>query len=399
MIATRLFSPRNRGILLDIAVFIFQLFLIRLLTKLSIEFTRRAEQDTRAKVAIGLFLIALFVLQPVGPILKRWSFHQHFPGFEQDQGALLSIVLVIYRFFYIGAMWIMIYIAVVYFASAFPGAYSDSKEKLIVALGLALPILAGFVVFRYFRRPAWDRPESAHLLSGIFSPIKWFLKSPTAEVLGDLCMFLNIVCFQVLFGVYVASPHFWNALHKTTRLAQSNFDGLFGRVYLATIAVLLIYFPARIFYLAIDKHRKITWVMMLLANLPLILAVVFYTPRPQTRRPLQEPDFIVTAAELHREYETDYQAGMRKYLGRVVNVSGRVQTRFFPRSLELNDEIGLDGSDGYPWVFCSFDEDQVDFSEALELGDEVILQCVGGDRWSSGVKLEHCVVVTPSQTR
>lgn len=393
MTATRLFFPRNRGILLDIAVFIFQLFLIRLLTRRSIEFTQLAEQDTRAKVAIGVFLIALFVLQPVGPILKRWSFHKHFPSFEQDQGALLSIVLMIYRFFYIGAMWIMIYIAVVYFASAFPNAYSDSKEKLIVALGLALPILAGFVVFRYFKKPAWDRPD-AGVLSSIFSPIKRFLKSPSAEILGDLCMFLNIVCFQVLFGVYVASPHFWNALHKTTRVAQSNFDGVFGRVYLAMIAVVLVYLPARIFYLAIDKHRKSTWVMMLLANLPLILAVVFYTPQPQTRRPLQEPDLIVTAAELHREYETDYQANMKKYLGRVVNVSGRVQTRYFPRSLELNDEIGLDGSDGYPWVYCSFDEDQVDFAERLELGDQVILQCVGGDRWSSGARLEHCVVVS-----
>ena len=88
----------------------------------------------------------------------------------------------------------------------------------------------------------------------------------------------------------------------------------------------------------------------------------------RSAKPLREPAFTVTAADLHSEYEANYQAGMRKFLGQYVNVTGRVQTRFFPRSLELDDQIGLDGKDGYPWVYCSFDEDQVETAEALELG-------------------------------
>jgi hypothetical protein len=221
--------------------------------------------------------------------------------------------------------------------------------------------------------------------------------TPQAEALGDLCMVLNVICFQMLFSVYVSSPHFWNLLHKITLQASGEFlPSLSGRLYVAGIAVLLAYFPPRIFYLVIDQHRKITWLMMLLANLPLILAIVFYTPSPQSRSPLalHEPAFTVTVAELHSEYEANYQAGMKKYLRQYVNVTGRVQTRFFPRSLELDDEIGLDGKDGYPWVYCSFDEDQVETAEALEIGQTVTFQCVGADNWTRGPTLKHCVLIS-----
>lgn len=378
----QIFEHRNRGLLLDVAVFIFQLVLIRLLTKLSIGFVSQAEENAFAKTAIALFLLGLFALQPLGPILKRWSFHQHFKSFGNDEGALTSFLLSIYKFFYIGAMWIMIYLAYLYFSEAFPDFHSERIEKLVVGAALVLPVLSVFLIFTYFRKPKR-------------SPRWKFLMTPKAEALGDLCMFLNVICFQMLFSVYVSSPHFWNVLHKITRQSSGQtFQSLSGRLYVAGIAALLAYFPPRIFYLVIDQRRKITWLMMLLANLPLILAIVFYAPaqRAQSAKVLREPAFTVTAAQLHNEYVRDYQAGMKKYLGQYVNVTGRVQTRFFPRSLELDDEIGLDGKDGYPWVYCSFDEDQVETAEALEIGEMVTFQCVGGDNWTSGPTLKHCVL-------
>jgi hypothetical protein len=380
----QIFAHRNRGLLLDVTVFLFQLVSIRLLTKLSIGFVGQAEEDAFAKTAIALFLFGLFVLQPLGPILKRWSFHQHVKSFANDEGALTSFLLSIYKFFYIAAMWIMIYLAYLYFSEAFPDFHSERIEKLVVAGAFVLPLLSGFLIFTYFRKPKK-------------SPRWKFLMTPQAEALGDLCMFLNVICFQMLFSVYVSSPHFWNVLHKITRQASGQFlQSLSGRLYIAGIAALLAYFPPRIFYLVIDQRRKITWLTMLLANLPLILAIVFYAPsqRSQSAKALREPAFTVTAAELHNEYEANYQAGMRKFLGQYVNVTGRVQTRFFPRSLELDDQIGLDGKDGYPWAYCSFDEDQVETAEALELGQTVKFQCVGSDNWSSGPTLKHCVLIS-----
>jgi hypothetical protein len=409
----QIFEHRNRGLLLDVTVFLFQLILIRLLITLSLGFVHQAEESVLAKTVISLFLVGLFVLQPLGPILKRWSFHEHFKSFENDQSALTSFLLSVYKFFYIGAMWSMIYIAYLYFTEAFPDFHSESIEKTVVAGAIVFPVVSGIVIFKYFRRPK--------------KPPSWkFLMTPQADTLGDLCMFLNVICFQMLFSVYVSSPHFWNALHKITRLASGelrivptsqtlafchlsltrsltignwqlaieNLDSLSGRLYIAGIAALLAYFPPRIFYLVIDQHRKITWLMMLLANLPLIVAIVFYAPSPPSLKALREPSYTVTAAALHDEYEANHQAGMRKYLGQYVNVTGRVQTRFFPRSLELDDEIGLDGKDGYPWVSCSFDEDQVETTEALELGQLVTFQCVGSDNWFRGPALKHCVVVS-----
>jgi hypothetical protein len=381
----KIFEHRNRGLLLDATIFLFQLILIRLLTTLSLGFARQAEEDVLAKTAISLFLVGLFVLQPLGPILKRWSFHQHFKSFDNDEGGFTSLVLSVYKFFYIAAMWIIIYIAYLYFIEAFPDSHSERSEKIVVAGAIVLPVVSGFVIFRYFRRPT--------------KPPRWkFLMTPQAEALGDLCMFLNVICFQMLFSVYVSSPHFWNTLHKITRLDSGEVsNSLSGRLYIAFIAALLVYFPPRIFYLVIDQHRKITWLMMLLANLPLILAIVFYAPSPhlsKTLKTLREPVFTLTAAGLHDEYEANHQAGMRKYMGKYVNVTGRVQTRFFPRSLELEDEIGLDGKEGFPWVYCSFDEDQVETAEALEMGQVVTFQCVGSDNWSHGPALKHCVLVT-----
>ncbi len=381
----KIFEHRNRGLLLDATIFIFQLILIRLLTRLSLGFVGQAEESAFAKTAISLFLVGLFVLQPLGPILKRWSFHQHFKLFENSEGGLTSFLLSIYKFFYIAVMWIMIYLAYSYFIEEFPDSHSQRNEKIVVAGAMMFSVVSAFLIFRYFRKPK-TQP-------------RWkFLMTPQAEALGDLCMFLNIICFQILFSVYVSSPHFWNVLHKITRLnAGEVSNSVTGRLYIACIAALLAYFPPRIFYLVIDQHRKITWLMMLLANLPLILAIVFYTPSPHLSRPmkaLQKPVFTLTAAGLHEEYEANYQAGMRKYRGIYINVTGRVQTRFFPRSLELDDEIGLDGKDGFPWVYCSFDEDQVETAEALELGQVVTFQCVGSDNWSRGPGLKHCVLVT-----
>jgi hypothetical protein len=383
---TQIFAYRNRGLLLDVLIFVFQLILIRALTKLSLVFVAQARENAFAETLIGLFLVALFVLQPLGPLLRRWSFHQHFPAFEDNLGALVSLFLSFYKFFYIGSMAIMIYLAYTYFAAAFhlndPSA-TETLEKVVVAGALVLPIISGILVFRYFSKPKRE-------------PRLKFLMTPQAAALGDLCMFLNVICFQFLFSVYISSSHFWNALHKTTRLASGTFDGLSGRLYLATIAALIVYLPPRIFYLVppgSTRRRLLTLSLMLLANVPLILSIVFYKPPPQTPRTLHQTSYTTTASKLHEEYAADYQAAMRKYFGQYIDITGRVQTRFFPRSLELDDQIGLDGKEGYPLAYCSFDEDQVESAEALELGEEVSFQCVGAADWSHGPALEHCVVV------
>jgi hypothetical protein len=179
-------------------------------------------------------------------------------------------------------------------------------------------------------------------------------------------------------------------------LASGTLDSISGRLYIAAIAALIVYLPPRIFYLvppASIQRRLLTWLLMFLANLPLILSIVFYKPAQQTPKELHQAAYAISASELHEEYAADRDATLKKYLGQYVDITGRVQTRFFPRSLELNDQIGLDGKDGYPLAYCSFDEDQVESAEALELGEKVTLQCVGASNWTQGPSFEHCLVV------
>src|SRR6266481_5829046 len=100
----RIFEPRNRGILLDIVVFCLNLILMGIVTRLSMNLVRQADQDMFARTAIGLFFAGVFFLQPLGPILKRWSFHQTFK-FETASAA--GCLLFWFMFFYIVMMLLL----------------------------------------------------------------------------------------------------------------------------------------------------------------------------------------------------------------------------------------------------------------------------------------------------
>jgi hypothetical protein len=373
----KILAHRNRGLLLDLAVFVVQLILIRILATLSVGVYRQAEEDTIAKTYVALFLIGLFFLQPAGPLLKRWSFHQRDKSFEQHESALTRLLLSIYRLLYIGIMLFIAGVSIAYIVEVFPD-FREQDEKLFFAIAMMMAVLNGILVFRYFRTPKR-------------APRWKFLMTPQAEWLGDLCMFLNVICFQILWSVYISSPQFWYQLNKITESHSDFLHSLGGRLLLTIWFALIFYFPPRIFYLVIDQHRKITWLMILLANLPLIIRVVFFSPVAPPQPTFREPSFVVTSEELYREYAADYRAGMRKYLGQYVNVTGHVQTRFFPK--EGNPEIGLDGENGYPLVYCEFDEYQTKMAETLDTNQTVTLQCVGSSNWDFRPKFEHCLIV------
>lgn len=72
-----LFARSNRGLLLDIVVFIGNIFLIRFLTRLYIGvFNEVSAQNPLAMLAIGLTFLAMWILPATGAVLKRWNFHR-----------------------------------------------------------------------------------------------------------------------------------------------------------------------------------------------------------------------------------------------------------------------------------------------------------------------------------
>jgi hypothetical protein len=106
-------------------------------------------------------------------------------------------------------------------------------------------------IYRYFTPPA--RP-----------PRFDFLRRPESEALGDTFIFLNMILFQV--G--------WNLLTFGTMSRPSGPAELLGRLFFLCFIALLIYFPPRMFYLAADIDRGRTWLMMLLANSPVIVKLL-----------------------------------------------------------------------------------------------------------------------------
>lgn len=252
-----LLGPENRGSLLDLVVFLVNIALARALGALANDVVHAAVDDVRAKLAVGLFFAALVIVQPLGPILKRWSFHQRH-AFSIESGA--GCVVFYFMFVYLVMMFALCGAATVMLGEVvFKG--SEAGVALILP-GFAWSIISVVFVYRYFVRPA--------------KPPRWtFLSTPAAAHAGDVCIYLNAIGLQIIWGSLTASAWFHEAVTHTPLGKPGSITDVLGRLVATAIFALLLYFPARIYYLAEDKHRAQTWATMLLANLPLILRIVF----------------------------------------------------------------------------------------------------------------------------
>src|SRR5262249_25734459 len=124
----------------------------------------------------------------------------------------------------------------------------------MIFAGLFATIAQTYLIYRYFSAP--KKP-----------PRSEFLRSPESETLGDVCIFLNMILFQIA----------WNLLTFAELGRPSGPLEFFGRLFFLCFIALLIYFPPRMLYLAEDIDRPRTWLTMLLANSPVIIKVLIGT--------------------------------------------------------------------------------------------------------------------------
>lgn len=263
----KIFENRNRGLLLDIVVFFINLILMRILTVLAMNLVRQAQENVTAKIVVGMFFAEVFFLQPAGPILKRWSFHQRHKSFNLNKTEYAGCLLSCFMLLYLVMMMLICATAAILLSEAVfeKGPLAANVGVLSFLAGFVLSIVSTVAIYRYFLKPK-NKP-------------RWrFLTTPQAALLGDACMFLNVICLQILWNSLTASKFFWELLTSTPLGKAGSFTDILGRFIVIGVLALLVYFPARIFYLVEDKHRKITWLTMLLANLPLILRAVVASP-------------------------------------------------------------------------------------------------------------------------
>ena len=253
-----LFAKTNRGLLLDIVVFILNLFLMRLLTRQFIDlFSQVDAENPMAKLGIGLTFAAMWVLPAAGAVLKRWRFHQrrNAPTLDTVETSLGGCLF--NPIFYFCLNLVISSAVLASLGDFFLGRRALDTAAIFVPMIFAIlifTIVQTVLIYRYFSPPK--------------KPPKWdFLRTPQAETLGDICLFLNMILFQV----------FWNMLTFADLGHPSGLLEFGGRLFFLCFIALLIYFPPRMFYLAEDIHRRSTWLTMLLANSPVIVRVLIGT--------------------------------------------------------------------------------------------------------------------------
>jgi hypothetical protein len=254
-----LVDEKNRGVLLDIVVFVVNLLVMSRLTHYAGDVLRRAgENDAVAKVVLGVSCLAMLLLPAAAAIFKRWHFHQrmrarrsaapsHPLGLGQSGAAGVAMGCLCNPIFYF-ALSIVISAGAMSLLQEFVFGKKMSHALTVTSTVLlfALCVTQTFFVYRYFAAP---RKE----------PRSKFGRGSASELVGDVCIFVNMILFQTVWNIVVGDFPF-------TKVESAG--ALAVNFFFLTFFALLLYFPPRIFYLAEDANRPATWLTMLLANLP-----------------------------------------------------------------------------------------------------------------------------------
>jgi len=255
----RILAEENRGVLLDIVVFFLNLWLMQWLTRYVVELFRLADTgEPLAQFALSLACVAMWVLPAAGAVLKRWHFHQRLKA----QGKTLDLDSKLSGCLFNPILYFCLNLVLVSAILTGVGRFLFGERLLqngavfvpLVIAGLICTILQTFLIYRYFSAP--KQP-----------PRHQFLRHHESETLGDTCIFLNMILFQVV----------WNMLTFAELGRPSGPLEFFGRLFFLSFIALLIYFPPRMFYLAEDINRPRTWLTMLLANSPVIVRILIGT--------------------------------------------------------------------------------------------------------------------------
>ena len=258
-----LFAEENRGLLLDLFVFAANILLMNLLVKLLLNlFDAASNNDPFAKFLLVVACVAMWVLPAAGAVLKRWHFHQRLSA---EKKALVSeehplVGCLFNPIFYFCLNLVIMSAVVAAVGQELVGPRGMDNGYVFIPsifLGLALTIVQTVLIYRYFSPPKKE-------------PRSKFLQSSQSEFLGDLCLFLNMLLFQLA----------WNLLTLPNFGRVSGVGEFFGRLFFLSFIALLIYFPPRMFYLAEDINRPRTWLTMLLANSPVLFKVLIGTSNP-----------------------------------------------------------------------------------------------------------------------
>jgi hypothetical protein len=232
---------------------------MRSLTRYFLDLFELANNDERlAQFTLSLMCLAMWGLPAAGAVLKRWHFHhrlqQEGRKVEWDSNVGGCIFNPIFYFCLNLVLFSAIFAGLGDFLFGNRLMNNGAIFVPLIFIGLILTIVQTYLIYRYFSTP--KKP-----------PRSEFLRRPASEMLGDVCIFVNMILFQVI----------WNTLTFAPFGRPSGPLEFVGRLLVLCFLAMLIYFPPRMFYLVEDINRGRTWATMLLANSPVILRVLIGT--------------------------------------------------------------------------------------------------------------------------
>lgn len=240
---------RLPGLRLDLAIFLLNLGAMATLAGLFSDAAKRAATgDGPAQILIISVTASLLVLAPVGATLKRWHVYQQ-PGMDKD----IEIGCLFNPVFYFCLLAVVFSAVNAYAIQSIFGTREGPEGVFVGSVlgGFVFMVIHTILVYRYFFRPT-KPPRLA------------FLQSPLSAKIGNACLVANAIVYQL----------FWNLLATINVHKPSGFEEFAGRLFLLLFLAMLIYFPPRMFFLVHERGNRWAWVMMLVANLPLILRLL-----------------------------------------------------------------------------------------------------------------------------
>src|SRR6185437_16964134 len=154
----KIFAKHNRGLLLDVVVLIFNIFLMRWLTGYFLDLYALANNDEKlAQFTLSTMCVAMWALPAAGAVLKRWHFHHRL----QASGETLNLNSIpggcLFNPIFYFCLNLVLVSAIIAGVSQFLFGNRLSQSGAIfvpsIFAGLIATILQTYLIYRYFSAP------------------------------------------------------------------------------------------------------------------------------------------------------------------------------------------------------------------------------------------------------
>lgn len=246
----RRFLPVNyRGLIFDLAVFAFNVFLVRLLTRhvgrlLGLTFL---DDDPQASRTLLYIMSGALAAQLLGACLKRRPLQARLLAQRDDGGGDAFGCLIILHF-------CLTLVTAAVIVALLPSGQSGGLLVLVFFLSIIPTALVWRAMTPYKKPPKPDWRNSREV-----------------EIVADLCLFANMLVNLAI----------WNTLTSTHAARATGVGDVFSRALgfaILSPVILLFYLPPRLLFLVEDYKYRATWISMTLAVAPVAYRFIIGSP-------------------------------------------------------------------------------------------------------------------------